>query len=162
MDDDQPWETYDKDRLPSGFTYPVGRDHVEKALTVSGARVGALYFSRPKLNPPNDPPIAIRIHWPGSGQPSYFNARDSDMSPRLIMWVNAVPSEDRAAIREQLEAGVLARVCRWVAELMSDTDNSSLIAERELYITWSGMRLTESSTWPPRNSDSASSPHQVH
>jgi hypothetical protein len=153
MDDDHPWEWYEKDQLPSGFTYPVGRDAVEVALTAAGARIGALYFTRPKLNPPNDPPIVIRIHWPGSGRMGYYRARDDLTDPTLIMWVDAVPSEHRAAIRTHLEAGTLARACRWVADLMSDPENPALLAERELYVTWSGTGLTESSTWPPKGSD---------
>jgi len=152
MDEVHPWERYQKDRLPSGLAYPAGRDSIESALTAASARVGALYFSVPELNPLNYPPTVIRIHWPGSGRSGYFDAKDGNARPLLIMWINAVPSGNRAVIRECLEAGALSRACGWIAELMSDPESPLLYSERELYLTWTGSALAESPTWPPHTS----------
>jgi hypothetical protein len=149
MGDDHPWGSYEKDRVPSGYTYPIGRDVVEKALVAAGAQVGSLSFSRPVLDPPIDPQIVICIYWMGARQVEYFTARGTDTSPMLMMWVNAVRSEDRKAIRAQLETGALARACEWAAGFRSARQNTAMFAEQYWYVGWSATGLVESSTWPP-------------
>lgn len=39
MNDEGPWQRYDRDKLPKGWAYPIGRDEVSMAHAVSWAWV---------------------------------------------------------------------------------------------------------------------------
>jgi hypothetical protein len=45
--DDHPWGAYYKDPLPSGWSYPAGRDLIERALRDANAYVESLSLGRP-------------------------------------------------------------------------------------------------------------------
>lgn len=41
MADEEPWDRYDRDKLPKGWAYPLGRDEVCAALVAAGVRLGS-------------------------------------------------------------------------------------------------------------------------
>lgn len=45
MSDEGPWQRYDRDKLPKGWAYPLGRDEVGAALVSAGVGLGSLSFS---------------------------------------------------------------------------------------------------------------------
>jgi hypothetical protein len=111
MADDGPWERYDRDKLPKGWAYPLGRDEVRAALVAAGVRLGSLSFSR---SYPNESAgiCVLQVFWPSDSRAKYFGSRDPDISP-LTMSVGAVPSELRNHIGQQLRRDWLERAVVW-------------------------------------------------
>lgn len=115
--DDGPWVRYDRDKLPQGWAYPLGRDEVKVALTAAGVHLGSLSLSRTY---PNESfgICVLQVFWPSDSRAKYFGSRDPDISP-LTMSVGAVPSELRNHIGQQLRDDWLERAVTWAHQAPS-------------------------------------------
>ncbi len=132
MTDDLPWDEYSKDRLPRGWSYPLGRDSIAEALRRAEATVGSLSLGRPRL-PPDEGPwrvFDVLCFRDGAG---YFGRRPEGRS-RLHMSWTAVPSEYRIEIAHQLEDSVLRRGCQWAASALA-RGNVWSASEHEFLVT---------------------------
>lgn len=119
MADDDLWTFYEKDRLPRGWSYPLGRDRIAGALREAGATVNRLRLVGPGRSSQDDDRTAVlRLLWVGDGQARYHGGNFTGAS-RLHMDVDAVPGHRRRDIAEQLEAGIVQRACRWAAEALT-------------------------------------------
>jgi hypothetical protein len=114
MADEEPWDRYDRAKLPKGWAYPLGRDEVSAALVAAGVRLGSLRFGRSYLRESADLGV-LQAYWPSDSRAKYFGSRDPDISP-LTMWVGAVPSELRYEIGEQLRDVWLERAVAWAQQ----------------------------------------------
>jgi len=59
---DEPWESYSKALLPKALAYPVGRDVIQRQLTLAGARATSLSLGRPDRHSAD---TVIDIYWTG-------------------------------------------------------------------------------------------------
>lgn len=114
MTDEGPWQRYDRDKLPKGWAYPLGRDEVSAALVDAGVSLGSLSFSRTDPNQPADLYV-LHAYWPSDARAKYFHSRDFDNSP-LMMSVRSVPSELRHQIGQELKDGWLRRAVTWAGQ----------------------------------------------
>lgn len=79
MTQDEPWDRYDRDILPKGWAYPLGRNEVTKALLSAGVRLGSLSFGSGVLRA-TEPLHVLQVHWPSDARAKYFHAKN--FSPR--------------------------------------------------------------------------------
>lgn len=111
MTEEGPWQRYDRDKLPTGWAYPLGRDEVTAALVAAGVSLGSLSFSRTDRIRSGGPYV-LHAYRPSDSRAKYFGTRDSDFSP-LMMSIGAVPSELRYDLGQQLRDVWLERVVAW-------------------------------------------------
>lgn len=114
MTDEGPWQRYDRDKLPKGWAYPLGRDEVSAALVAAGVSLGSLSFRRTDRFRSGDPSV-LHAYWPSDSRATYFGSRDPDISP-LMLSVGAVPSELRHDIGRQLRDVWLERAAAWAQQ----------------------------------------------
>lgn len=117
MAEEEPWERYDRDKLPKGWAYPLGRDEVSAALVAAGVRLGSLSFSR-SYQDESAGICVLQAYWPSDSRAKYFGSRDPDISP-LMMSVGAIPSELRYQIGQQLRDNWLERAVTWAQQAPS-------------------------------------------
>ena len=113
MSSEEPWASYDKDKLPRGWSYTLSRDEVFAALVSAGAVVGSLSFSRTEGN--FEGRMVLHSYWPSDARSPYLAVRPHDRSP-LMMWVGAVPSELRQRISQELQDNWLNQAADWAAK----------------------------------------------
>ncbi|GAA0577320.1 hypothetical protein GCM10010172_72550 [Paractinoplanes ferrugineus] len=113
MTDELPWENYDRDRLRSGRSYPVGRDFVERCLRETGAVVGSLSFVGGTADPQHTAERfgLLDLFWFSDvpGRIAFNRARSP--ASHLFMRVWAVPSGQRRQAAQLLADG-LPTACR--------------------------------------------------
>ncbi|MFC9353292.1 MULTISPECIES: hypothetical protein [Terrabacteria group] len=108
-----PWEWYDKDRLPQGWAYPVGRDELARLLVSGGVTLGSLSFSAGTLRA--DELYVLRVHWPSDARARYFHSQGMRRDP-LMMFVQAVPSSLRLPVGQALRDRWLKQAIAWAGE----------------------------------------------
>ncbi|MHA7305691.1 hypothetical protein ACX80E_10660 [Arthrobacter sp. TMN-49] len=117
MADDEPWGRYERDKLPKGWAYPLGRDELSAALVSAGVRLSSLDFSRSdRIKSAHL--YVMQVYWPSDAQANYFGLRDHESNP-LTMSLRAVPSELRQEIGRQLRDGWLDEAIKWVKQAPS-------------------------------------------
>jgi hypothetical protein len=109
MADEEPWDLYNRDKLPKGWAYPIGRDTVGAALVSAGVHLNGLIFNMPALDTSADVYV-LWMRWPSDAEPN--RRRDPD-SNTLWMSVRAVPSESRQEIGHQLSNIWLDKALAW-------------------------------------------------
>jgi hypothetical protein len=114
MSDEEPWQRYDRDKLPKGWTFPVGRDEVAAALVSAGLSLGSLSFSAGTLRD-TAPLYVLNVYWASDARPRYFHSRDFQPAP-LTMFVTAVPSSLRLTIGQALRDNWLEQAVVWARE----------------------------------------------
>lgn len=145
MADDDLWTRYEKDRLPSGWAYPLGRDRIADALREAGAMLNSLTFDSPGRSLDADRLTALRVlRVLCVGQARYHGGSFAGTS-RLHLHVYAVPGARRRDIGELLEAGTLARACRWAAEALT-RGNVWAASTHEFVATYDDGRLKVAET----------------
>ena len=143
--DDAPWARYEKDRLPPGWSYPLGRDRIARLLREAGATLDSLHFSSPGRPPwDTDRTAVLRILCVGNGQARCHGGSFTDSS-RLHMNLYAVPGNQRVGIGEQLEAGTLQRACQWATEALAP-GNVWAATSHELFVIYERGRLQVAET----------------
>ncbi|WP_256796454.1 hypothetical protein [Terrabacter sp. Ter38] len=113
----QPWKQYSKDSLPSGLAYPVGRDLIQHELSLAGASVTSLSFSRPDLHSGDS---VLDIYWSGD-----VPRRVADVIPQdgfLLMTLMAIPSAEKRAIGDELRDRWIAAAANWIAAVADRGD----------------------------------------
>ncbi|MFE4541040.1 hypothetical protein [Arthrobacter sp. NPDC056727] len=110
MTDDAPWQHYDRDKLPGGWTYPLGRDEVTAALVSADVTLGSLSFSAGPLRADNL--YVVRVYWPSDAKAKYYDAPGFEAEP-LMLSVQAVPSSQRLLIGKALRDTWLERAVGW-------------------------------------------------
>jgi hypothetical protein len=138
-DDDDLWESYEKDRLPPGWSYPLGRDRIAEALRDAGAVLGSLRLWGPGRPPHAQPYSVCRVMWAGDSQADYFGLVPVGRS-RLHMSWDAVPGEHRKAVADLLEGGTLRQVCEWATRALN-RGNVWSATRHELVVTYADGRL---------------------
>lgn len=108
-----PWEWYDKDRLPQGWAYPVGRDELARALASANVTLGSLSFSVGKLSA--EELYVLRVQWPSDARAKYFHSPGARPDP-LMMFVQAVPSSLRLSIGQALRDTWLKQAIAWAGQ----------------------------------------------
>lgn len=114
MTEEEPWERYDRDRLPKGWAYPLGRDEVTGALVSAGVRLGSLSFSSGILRG-TEPLHVLQVYWPSDARARYFHAKDFQSAP-LMMFLSAVPSALRLTIGHALRDTWLQQAVAWAGQ----------------------------------------------
>ncbi|MGY5884059.1 hypothetical protein [Modestobacter lacusdianchii] len=102
------WGSIGSERLPVGWSYPVGRDEVDAALTSAGTRVGTLAFGVPEPVTLGEP-MVLDVRWLAAAAPARMP------SERLVLHVWAVPDADLPVVAGLLTGDGLARACAWAA-----------------------------------------------
>ena len=150
--DDDLWSFYDKDQLPHGWSYPLGRDRIAKALREAGANLGSLNLSSPgeiaEAAPGQHGIDVLRVRCVGDGQARYHGGNFTFPS-RLHMYLNAVPVDVRGDIGRLLESGALQRACSWSVEAAT-RGNVWLSTSHEFVACYRDGRLQVSETWLAR------------
>lgn len=114
MSDEGPWQRHDRDKLPKGWAYPVGRDEVSAALTSAGVELGSLSFSAGGRRD-SGPVYVLSIYWPSDARPKYFQSTAFQPAP-LMMFVQAVPSVLRLPIGGGLRDKWLEEAAKWAGQ----------------------------------------------
>ena len=110
------WQRYDRDRLPKGWAYPVGRDEVGVVLASAGVGLGSLSFSAGGRRD-TEPLYIMRVYWLSDARPKYFQAKEFQPAP-LMMSVNAVPSSLRLLIGQALTDVWLEQAVVWAGQAL--------------------------------------------
>ncbi|WP_203834252.1 hypothetical protein [Winogradskya humida] len=109
-----PWDTYDRDRLRAGWSYPVGRTIVEASLHAAGVHLLSLDF-RMHGGPAPDPILLKATRYRDLGN-TYYRPRGTPERSRCVFAIHAVPSGVRADAHAVLTTGGgLDRACAWLA-----------------------------------------------
>ena len=93
--EDEPWETYERDRTWSGWSYPIGRSLVEAALRQAGVRLLSLDFTQAGGDE-SDPVYLLRAERYADLGTSYHLPRGTPDRPRSTLRLFAVPSASHA------------------------------------------------------------------
>lgn len=112
---DEPWDHYGRDVLPSGWSYPVGRQIVEASLRATGVHLLSLDFSRGCAPASTDTTVLRAWRFSDIGT-SYHVTRGTPERPRSTLTLYAVRGETRAHVGMLLTGGgILADACAWLA-----------------------------------------------
>jgi hypothetical protein len=112
MADEEPWDLYDRGKLPKGWAYPIGRDAVSTALVSADVHLNGLIFSMSALDASPDVYV-LWVRWPSDAEPN--RRRDPD-SNTLWLSVRAVPSTLRQEIGHQLSGIWLEKALAWAQQ----------------------------------------------
>lgn len=112
---DQPWSSYDKDRLPRGLAHVLGRDQIESALRTAGATLGWLSLGRPAADPRTSPIVVFDVYWIGDARSRVWATQSLDGANRLHMRWQAVPAELRHRLSAEIAERWLPQACAWAA-----------------------------------------------
>lgn len=110
----QPWGDYQRDRLPAGLSYVLGREAIEAGLLQAGARVRSLCLGRPDLPVRGDVLKVFDVYFYGDAHPGSFTAATPRADLLLMRW-SALPVAVAAAVREQVAEVWLGQGCAWAA-----------------------------------------------
>ena len=110
------WASVGSERLPAGWSYPVGREAVDTALTAAGVRVGMLAFAVPEPSALGEP-MLLDVRWLASPHGPVASRREP--FERLVLRVWAAPEADLALVSGLL-AGALAGACAWAAIVLAE------------------------------------------
>ncbi|MFJ3171654.1 hypothetical protein ACIPJK_12865 [Streptomyces roseus] len=118
---DQPWNSYTRDRLYAGFSYPVGRSFIEGPLRATGLHLDSLHLSCPQPR-----------EWEEQGGLLFARWFAMDRRPGLaLLSVEAVPSHQRALVAGLLRDDLLERACRWLHRLAADPVSGYAMTSRD-------------------------------
>jgi hypothetical protein len=113
MTEEESWQRYDRDKLPSGWAYPLGRDEVGAALVRAGVKLGSLSFSRTQPNKTAELSV-LHVYWPSDARAKYFHPRFFDTgSSSMKLSVSSVPSHLRGQVAQQLRGRWLGDAIAW-------------------------------------------------
>ncbi|MER7281487.1 hypothetical protein ABT369_44325 [Dactylosporangium sp. NPDC000244] len=111
---EEPWESYHRNVLRSGLSYPVGRSIVEASLRAAGVHLLALDFTL-YGDSQSDIVLLQAVRYSDIGS-TYDLARGTPNRPRCVLKLYAVPSAIRAEAGAALTTGGgLLRACAWLA-----------------------------------------------
>ncbi|AEV84686.1 hypothetical protein ACWT_3663 [Actinoplanes sp. SE50] len=111
---DELWDSYDRDKLQAGWSYPVGRTTVEATLRAAGVHLLSLDFIM-HGGATTDPLLLRATRYRDMGN-TYFLQRGTSERSRCVLALYAVPSGVRAQARAVLTTGGgLDRACAWLA-----------------------------------------------
>ena len=103
--------------LPSDLAYPVGRDLIQRELSLAGASVTSLSLSRPDRHSGDS---VLDIYLSGD-----VPRRVADVIPDggfLLMTLMAIPSAEKRAIGDELRDRWLAAGSHWIAAVADRGD----------------------------------------
>jgi hypothetical protein len=129
-----PWDEYARDKLPRGWTYPLGQERIAEALAEAGATLGSLRLHSPKLPPDPGPSPVFDVWWFSDARPGYLRPGRTGRSRLLMRWT-AVPVADRSEVRRQVDEGVLRRGCEWAAAALRH-GNAWSATEHRFWVTY--------------------------
>ncbi len=111
------WSEYSRARLPTGWTYVLGREPIEKGLVDAGARVGRLSLGRPDLPLRGSSLTIFDVLWVGDARAGYFGPRAQGFGLLLMRWT-AVPLDVARLIADEVRQLWLPRGCDWAAQAL--------------------------------------------
>lgn len=111
----EPWETYDRNRTWSGWSYPIGRTVVEAALREAGVRLLSLGFHQPAGRVDGGVQLLRADRYAETGA-TYGLRRGTPDRSRAALVLYAVPGAVRPGAAAALTAGAgLRSACAWLA-----------------------------------------------
>ena len=115
MADEEPWDDYDRDKLPKRWAYPIGRDAVSAALVSAGVHLDRLAFNGPASSYESADLNVLWVRWLSDAPTTYLVGCGTRTS-QLTMWLSSVPSEFRQEIGHQLTDGWLEKALAWAQQ----------------------------------------------
>lgn len=112
MEANEPWADYSRDRLPHGWSYPLGQKDFLMALRRQNVRVRTLALSWLDTKPV-EPLYLLTADWFSDARANYFAIEERDSKPLRIIH-HAVPSPLRQEVREALMHGYLQTMMEWL------------------------------------------------
>lgn len=112
MKSDDPWVNYSRDRLPHGWSYPLGQQDFLLALQPLEVKVRTLSLSWLETKP-SEPLYLLTADWFSDVRPNYFGIEERDAEPLRIIH-HAVPSPLRQEMRDTLTNGQLHTMVEWL------------------------------------------------
>lgn len=114
MEEQEPWNTYNRDKLPKGWAYPLGRDEIKDALISKGVHLTDLSFDRthPHMREARN---ILSTYWNSDTWGKYFRGRghESYLPPLRL---GSVPSEQRLEIGQELREVWLDKALNWIQQ----------------------------------------------
>jgi hypothetical protein len=109
----EPRDSYNRRKLPAGWSYPVGRTIVEASLRAAGVHLLSLDFA--PHSGATDPILLRAARYRDIGN-TYYLPRGTSLRSRCVLALHAVPSGTRAeAHAAPTTGGGLDRACAWLA-----------------------------------------------
>lgn len=140
----EPWEESSRDRLPAGWTYPLTRDELRRALDFRQARLEYLDFSWAGQKAAG-PLYLLVLHWSSDAEARYFRIPDPERMP-LRMSHHAVPESLARQIADELRTCWLDRAVTW-AKAAPGRGNAWTASDHSWVLTYTakdGIRFKES------------------
>ncbi|GAB3519564.1 hypothetical protein GCM10027402_06480 [Arthrobacter monumenti] len=111
MNPAEQWMNYRRDKLPQGWSYPLGQEDFRTALSHSELRINSLslIWLRPRER---DSKFLLTVDWFSDAQANYFGVAEATPVPLRIMH-HAVPARLRQQIRHAMLDLWLQRAVEW-------------------------------------------------
>lgn len=107
MEANEPWADYSRDRLPRGWSYPLGQEDFLAALRHQKVKVRTLSLSWLDTKP-TKPLYLLTADWFSAARANHFGVEERNSKPLRIIR-HAVPSRLRQEVRDELRDGYLQR-----------------------------------------------------
>lgn len=128
----EPWNSYSRDRLPHGWSYPLGQKDFLEVLQRSEVTVRTLSLSW-LPNKPAGPLYLLMADWFSDARANYFGIEEAGSKPLRIIH-HAVPSRLRQEIRDELMNGRLQAVVDW-AQMATAQGNAWKATDHHWHLT---------------------------
>ena len=112
MEASEPWVDYSRDRLPRGWSYPLGQEDFLVELRRQNVKVRTLCLSWLDTKP-TEPLYLLTADWFSDARANYFGIEERDSKPLRIIH-HAVPSPLRQEVRDALTTGHLQTRVEWL------------------------------------------------
>jgi len=108
------WNSYYKDKLPRGWSYPSGRDEIQEALERKDVQLDSLSLRRGDQRKGVDLYV-LKLHCQADMASNFMHLREKG-GRLLSMTMNSVPTELSKEIRAQLRDEWLESALTWASE----------------------------------------------
>lgn len=112
MEANEPWTDYSRDRLPRGWSYPLGQEDFLVALRRQNVKVRTLSMSWLDTKP-TEPLYLLTADWLSDARANYFGIEDRVSKPLRIIH-HAVPSQLRQEMWNALTNEHLQTMMEWL------------------------------------------------
>jgi hypothetical protein len=139
VDDDLPWASYEKDRLPRGWGWPLTRSTVAELLREQEVVVDHLHFSLPLLPVDSTQVGIVSARIPGNAVSSLRMPSDQRRGSRPWLSIDALSPGARKAIPAEVVRAEVVATIAWIATTMSSGD-ARLASDHARGTWWDGQR----------------------
>ena len=139
MDDDLPWASYQKDRLPRGWGWPLTRSTVAELLREQEVVVDHLHFSLPLLPVDLSRVRLVSARIPGNAVSSLRKPSDQRRGSCPWLSIDALSPEARRVVSAEIVRAEVVATIAWIATTLRSGE-ARLASDHSRWSWWDGER----------------------